>query len=68
MTFMELQTSGYENRLEGRAIEGDSPVSESRDAPASHPSNVRHEEPGVNSGGPPSKAKYDLLSDSELVP
>ena len=32
------------------------------------PSSVGHEESCVNQGGPPSKAKYYLLTDSEQVP
>ena len=60
--------SRYVNRLERRTTEGDSPVTESESALAGHPSNVWHVKSGVNFGGPPSKAKYDILSDSEPVP
>ena len=31
-------------------------------------SNTRHEKPCVNLGGPSSKAKYSLVTDSEQVP
>ena len=33
-----------------------------------HPSSTGHEESRVNPGGPPSKAKYHLATDSEAVP
>ena len=32
------------------------------------PSSAGHEKPGVNQGGPSSKAKYYLPTDSEPVP
>ncbi len=32
------------------------------------PSRAGHVKPGLNLGGPPSKAKYSLVTDSELVP
>ena len=31
-------------------------------------STTRHEKPGGNTGGPPPKAKYYLVTDRELVP
>ena len=59
-------------RLEERtgkpAKEGDSPVIESFEAPMSIPSTTGHEKSVGNLGGPPSKAKYYLMTDSELVP
>jgi hypothetical protein len=54
--------------LESRAIEGDSPVPETESTPRKHPSTAGHEKPCGNLGGPPSKAKYYLATDSELVP
>ena len=48
--------------------EGDNPVSETYRTPDGIQSNVGHVKPGMNSGGPPSKAKYSLATDSEQVP
>ena len=31
-----------------------------------HPISTGHVKPGVNQGGPPPKAKYSLVTDSEL--
>ena len=36
--------------------------------PVSIPSRAGHVKPGLNQGGPPSKAKYSLVTDSEPVP
>jgi len=47
--------------------EGDSPVVESREPPAVIPSSARHGKPGVNSRGPPRKAKYSWTTDSVIV-
>eukprot|EP01023_Acetabularia_acetabulum_P019978 TRINITY_DN2028_c0_g1_i3.p3 TRINITY_DN2028_c0_g1~~TRINITY_DN2028_c0_g1_i3.p3 ORF type:complete len:110 (-),score=18.64 TRINITY_DN2028_c0_g1_i3:522-851(-) len=57
-----------ENVLGRTAIAGDSPVSESQNDPRSTPSRAGHVEPRLKLGGPPSKAKYSLVTDSELVP
>ena len=55
--------------MESETEEGDSPVSEKRMSSwAVHPSTTGHVEPCGNSGGPPSKAKYYPVTDSELVP
>ena len=54
-----------QNRLESLATEGDSPVVESRGTPADFSSSARPVEPGVNQRGPPRKAKYSLVTDSE---
>ena len=50
------------------AIEGDSPLVESGESSSRYPSTAGHEQPGGNLGGPSSKAKYSLLTDSERVP
>ena len=54
--------------LERTAIEGDSPVSEIRKGPRSIPSTAGHVQSRGKQGGPPSKAKYVLATDSEQVP
>ena len=63
-----LHARGEEDRLESRAAEGESPVSE---APWRHIgilSSAGHEESCVNRPGPSGKAKYSLETDSEPVP
>jgi hypothetical protein len=50
--------------LERCARAGDSPVTEGQSEPSSRPGLV---EPGLNMGGPPSKAKYSSTTDSESV-
>ena len=54
--------------LERTTIEGDSPVSEREMASGVLLSTTGHEKSCGNLGGPPSKAKYSLVTDSELVP
>ena len=49
------------------AAEGDSPVTEKQKPPSDFPSNTRHGKPGVNSRGPPRKAKYYWTTDSAIV-
>ena len=49
------------------AAEGESPVIERNRTPVVIPSITRHVEPGVNSGGPPPKAKYYWTTDSVIV-
>ncbi len=49
------------------AAEGDSPVIENHESPVVFPSITRHVKPGVNSGGPPPKAKYYWTTDSVIV-
>ena len=56
------------NDLERSAIEGDSPVIESKWTLKRHPSIAGHVKPGENLGGPSSKAKYYSMTDSEQVP
>ena len=53
------------NRLERRAIGGDSPVGEGDGLQAGIPSSARPVKPGVKQRGPPRKAKYFLVTDSE---
>ena len=54
--------------LEWRAIDGDSPVDETRVSLEEYPSTAGHVKSGGNLGGPSSKAKYYSLTDSERVP
>ena len=49
------------------AAEGESPVIEKNGSPVAIPSSTGHGKPGVNPGGPPSKAKYYLATDNEPV-
>ena len=53
------------NRKESRAIEGDSPVAVKLDEDSSR---AGHVQSCLNMGGPPSKPKYSLPTDSEQVP
>jgi hypothetical protein len=53
--------------LESGTVEGESPVGERKSSPGTLPSSAGLVESGVNSGGPPSKAKYLLATDSEPV-
>ena len=58
-----------QSRVEPRTIEGNRPVGENalicRLMFLSKTTPVKR---GLNLGGPPSKAKYSLVTDSELVP
>ena len=55
--------------LERSTIEGDSPVTEKIEIfVIVSLSTTGHGEPCGNPGGPPSKAKYKLATDSEQVP
>ena len=54
--------------MEKYAKEGEGPVSEFLSDLASILSKTGHEESCLNLGGPPSKPKYSLLTDSEQVP
>ena len=54
--------------MERLTQEGESPVSEREESPVGIPSTTGHVESCWNPGGPPSKANYYLLTDSELVP
>ena len=52
----------------GSGAEGDTPVHESGRQPVEFLSTLGHEKSGGKLGGPSSKAKYYLLTDSEEVP
>ena len=55
--------------METSTIQGDSPVCEIESMIRErHLSRAGHVKSGLNLGGPPSKAKYSLMTDSELVP
>lgn len=54
--------------LERPAIEGNSPVLESKCPPRRIPSTAGHVKPRGNLAGPSAKAKYSLVTDSEAVP
>ena len=53
------------NNLGRLTEEGESPVHELKTRHDITPSSVGHEKSCVNPGGPPSKAKYYLLTDRE---
>ena len=59
---------GRRRSLERTAEEGDSPVFEIERGSRSIPSTAGHVQSRGKQGGPPSKAKYVLATDSELVP
>lgn len=54
--------------METWAEQGDSPVCEMRSLKDEILSRAGHVKPGLKQGGPPSKAKYSLMTDSEQVP
>ncbi len=56
------------NSLESLIIEGDNPVTKRKVRSSEFPSRAGHEKSCLNLGGPSSKAKYYLPTDSELVP
>ena len=56
------------NGLESPAIEGESPLSEIDGGPSEFPSTAGHVKPCGNPGGPPSKPKYSMVTDSGQVP
>ncbi len=49
-------------------LDGESPVAESIIGLRSNPSSMGHVESRVNQRGPPRKAKYSWVTDSEVVP
>jgi hypothetical protein len=61
---VEVSRSG----LEKPAIDGYSPVRENQSTPMGILSKAGHVKPCLKSGGPPSKAKYEQMTDSEQVP
>ena len=54
--------------MEMPTIDGDSPVCEILNHPRVFLSTTRHVKSSGNLGGPSPKAKYYLVTDSELVP
>jgi len=54
--------------LERSTIVGNSPVDEKQIGLVGFLSRAGHVKPCLNLGGPPSKAKYELMTDSEIVP
>ncbi len=54
--------------VESRTPDGESPVAESITSLRSNPSSMGHVESRVNQQGPPCKAKYSWVIDSEVVP
>ena len=54
--------------VESCTIDGESPVAESITSLCSNPSSMGHVESRVNQQGPPCKAKYSWVTDSEVVP
>ena len=54
--------------LESSGIGGKTPVDKRKNESDRIPSTAGHEEPRGNPEGPPSKAKYYLVTDSEPVP
>ena len=54
--------------MEWPITEGDNPVGKMVRTLDGFQSTVEHVKLGRNSGGPPSKAKYSLTTDSEQVP
>ena len=56
------------NVLEKHTIEGESPVYERKVEVSGFQSSTRHEKSRMNERGPSRKAKYYLVTDSELVP
>jgi hypothetical protein len=63
------KTDGYLNGLESPTIDGESPVGKIHQPSwVGFPSTTGHVKSCGNSGGPSPKAKYYLVTDSELVP
>ena len=56
------------NVLEKNTIDGESPVYERKVEISGIQSSTRHEKSRMNKRGPSRKAKYYLVTDSELVP
>ena len=56
------------NVLEKHTIDGESPVYERKVEISGIQSSTRHEKSRMNKRGPSRKAKYYLVTDSELVP
>ena len=54
--------------MEKHSIEGERPVTENSDSSRKFLSSTPHVKRCVNLRGPPRKAKYSLVTDSEQVP
>ena len=54
--------------FERHTREGESPVNEMRVTTSRIQSNAGHEKSRMKQAGPPAKAKYSLVTDSEEVP
>ena len=54
--------------VEYRTPDGESPVAGSTTGLRSNPSSMGHVKSRVNQQGPPCKAKYSWVTDSEVVP
>ena len=67
MGLRTVRKTGHDSRMVlGKPAEGGkSPVGEIMESMDWIQSTAGHEESGGKSGGPPPKAKYDLVSDSE---
>ena len=66
---MRVRNHFVSGRLLGSATEeGESPVCENEMTLWWYLSTAEHEKFCWNPGGPPSKAKYEIATDSELVP
>ena len=66
---MRVRNHFVSGRSLGRATgEGESPVCVNEMTLRWYLSTAGHEKPCWNLGGPPSKAKYEIATDSELVP
>ncbi len=59
---------GVENKRRSGDSRSESPVAESITSLRSDPSSMGHVESRVNQQGPPCKAKYSWVTDSEVVP
>ena len=66
--FVSYKNIHKSNDVETSAIEGESPVDNLDVLICWHPSNAGHVKSGMNLGGPPSKAQYSYVTDSEPVP
>ena len=66
---MRVRNQFVSGTLLGSATgEGESPVCDNELTLDAYLSTAGHEESCRNLGGPPSKAKYEIATDSELVP
>ena len=59
---------GSKTAWKGRPERVRAPYAKPRSLRGRHPSNAGHVKSGMNLGGPPSKAEYSPVTDSEPVP